>query len=164
MGESHGKYGWTPSTPGTTRESGCVRFILAWLSLWITKRFPQPPPMPETTLALYQAAFDGDVVRIAEILEDDEVDVFCKDHNLQTPLMFAAVSGSLECVEYLADMGADAACLDSQEETAFDMAVAKLGERHPEHPVILYFRSVQAPRGKKGSRPEFGKKPRLSKT
>eukprot|EP00440_Ansanella_granifera_P036165 gb/GFBE01039239.1/.p1 GENE.gb/GFBE01039239.1/~~gb/GFBE01039239.1/.p1 ORF type:complete len:236 (+),score=49.65 gb/GFBE01039239.1/:1-708(+) len=115
-------------------------------ALWEFK-FPRPPPMPEATVALYQAAYDGDVVRLAELLEDEDVDICCRDHNLQTPLMFAAGAGSLECVEYLVDMGADVASLDNQQDSAFDLAVASLGERTPDHPVILFFKSVQAPRG-----------------
>eukprot|EP00931_Biecheleriopsis_adriatica_P081238 TRINITY_DN54568_c0_g1_i1.p1 TRINITY_DN54568_c0_g1~~TRINITY_DN54568_c0_g1_i1.p1 ORF type:complete len:233 (+),score=58.32 TRINITY_DN54568_c0_g1_i1:40-738(+) len=116
-------------------------------ALWEGK-FPRPPAMPEATLALYQAAHDGDVVRLAEAMEDSEADICCRDHNLQTPLMFAAASGSLECVEYLVDMGADVTCEDSQQDTAFDLAVAKLEERTPHHPVLLFFKAVKAPRGK----------------
>eukprot|EP00930_Biecheleria_cincta_P105870 TRINITY_DN98924_c0_g1_i1.p1 TRINITY_DN98924_c0_g1~~TRINITY_DN98924_c0_g1_i1.p1 ORF type:complete len:236 (+),score=40.38 TRINITY_DN98924_c0_g1_i1:34-741(+) len=117
------------------------------LALWEGK-FPRPPLMPQITLAVFQAAFDGDVVRLAEALESSDADPCCRDHNLQTPLMFAAVAGSLDCVEYLVDVGADCACMDNQQDTAFDIAIAEHGERFPEHPVILFFKSVQAPRGK----------------
>mmetsp|Transcript_29181 Transcript_29181/g.65626 ORF Transcript_29181/g.65626 Transcript_29181/m.65626 type:complete len:115 (+) Transcript_29181:422-766(+) len=104
--------------------------------------------MPEKVLALYQAAYDGNVVGLADLLEDEEVDPFCRDHNLQTPLMFAAASGSLECVEYLVDMGLDLAARDNQQETAFDLAVAQHAKQSPKHPVLLYFASVTAPRGR----------------
>mmetsp|Transcript_479 Transcript_479/g.1146 ORF Transcript_479/g.1146 Transcript_479/m.1146 type:complete len:230 (-) Transcript_479:196-885(-) len=110
-------------------------------------KFPKAPRMPESVVALYQAAHDGDVVALADLLEDEEIDICCKDHNLQTPLMFAAVSGSLECVEYLVDMGADIAAADNTEETALDLALAQHGEKSPKHPVILYLHSVKAPRG-----------------
>lgn len=108
-------------------------------------KFPQAPAMPESMVALYQAAFDGDVVRLADILEDEQVDPCCKDHNLQTPLMFAAKCGSLECVEYLMDLGADAAAVDRNKDMAYDLAFREHGHRQPEHPVLLFFQSVQAP-------------------
>ncbi|CAJ1364228.1 unnamed protein product [Effrenium voratum] len=91
----------------------------------------------------YQAAFDGDVARLADLLEDEDVDVCCRDHNLQTPLMLAALGGSLECVEYLVDARADVAAVDRQKDTAFDVAIAEHSDRFPDHPVLLYFQSAR---------------------
>ncbi|CAK9037942.1 unnamed protein product [Durusdinium trenchii] len=110
-------------------------------------KFPRAPAMPESMLALYQAAYDGDIVKLADLLEDEELDISCRDHNLQTPLMFAAMAGSLECVEYLVDMGADLGMMDRSKDTAFDLAIDEHAERFPEHPVLLFFRAVEAPRG-----------------
>eukprot|EP00434_Breviolum_minutum_P037450 symbB.v1.2.033208.t1/scaffold4089.1/size46570/1 len=109
-------------------------------------KFPQAPQMPESMVALYQAAYDGDVVKLADMLEDEEVDLCCKDHNLQTPTMFAAQGGSLECVEYLVDMGADLAAVDRNKDTAYDIAIREHAERSPHHPVLRYFQSVKAPK------------------
>jgi len=109
-------------------------------------KFPQAPQMPESMVALYQAAYDGDVVKLADMLEDEEVDLCCKDHNLQTPTMFAAQGGSLECVEYLVDMGADLAAVDRNKDTAYDITIREHAERSPHHPVLRYFQSVKAPK------------------
>merc|ERR1712217_547148 len=115
-------------------------------ALWDGK-FPKPPPMPKLTSDLFEAARIGDVVKLAEILETPGADSNAKDQTLQTPLMYASLSGSLECVEYLTDIGADVTSEDFEQETAFDLAVAAFGARHPEHPVILYFKNMDAPRG-----------------
>merc|ERR1712217_686435 len=97
--------------------------------LWEGK-FPLPPPMPDKVMQLFQTSINGDIVNLAALLEDEEVDPCSKDHNLQTPLMYAAVGGSLECVEYLVDMGADISCEDNKED-----------------PVILYLKNNGAVRG-----------------
>jgi len=110
-------------------------------------KFPQPPIMPVKQLHLFETAKNGDVVRMAEVLEDPDVDVLAKDEKLLTPLMYAAMGGALECVEYLVDVGADVTCESSAKDTAFDFAVAVWGERFPEHPVIMFFKNMRAPRG-----------------
>mmetsp|Transcript_58326 Transcript_58326/g.156051 ORF Transcript_58326/g.156051 Transcript_58326/m.156051 type:complete len:238 (-) Transcript_58326:141-854(-) len=110
-------------------------------------KFPLPPRMPAKQLQLFETAKHGDIVRMAEVLEDPDVDVLGKDEKLNTALMYAALGGSLECVEYLVDMGADVTCENSQLDTAFDLAVAAWGERYQEHPVIMFFKNMRAPRG-----------------
>lgn len=112
-----------------------------------TGKFPQAPAPPPKTAALYATCRESDIVALAELLEDEEVDFECKEESLKTPLMFAAAAGSVEIVEYLVDLGADVACEDNQKETAFDHAIAALGERFPDHPVITYLRDLKAPRG-----------------
>mmetsp|Transcript_87116 Transcript_87116/g.281295 ORF Transcript_87116/g.281295 Transcript_87116/m.281295 type:complete len:214 (+) Transcript_87116:3508-4149(+) len=104
--------------------------------------------MHATTAELFRAALGDDVVRLVEALEHEDVDVLARDQNLQTPLMFAAAAGSLECAEYLVDFGADFTLEDARGDTAFDLAVAAWGERHPDHPLLLYFKSLGAPRGR----------------
>lgn len=116
-------------------------------ALWEGK-FPKAPPMPDVTFQLFQAARSGDIEKLAEVLEHEDACVNCKDQTLQTPLMAAALSGSLECVEYLVDLGADVTCEDSEQDTAADLAVAGFGERHgSQHPVIMFFKTMDAPRG-----------------
>ncbi|CAL1173689.1 unnamed protein product [Cladocopium goreaui] len=48
-------------------------------------------------------------------------------------------------VEYLMDLGADVAAVDRNKDTAYDLAFREHGHRQPEHPVLLFFQSVQAP-------------------
>lgn len=114
--------------------------------LWEGK-FPLPPLMPDKVMKLFQTAINGDIVNMAGMLEDDEVDPLSRDQNLQTPLMYAAVGGSLECVEYLIDFGADMSHKDNKGDTAFDLAVAAFADSNPQHPVIAYFKNNGAPRG-----------------
>lgn len=115
-------------------------------ALWEGK-FPKPPLMPALTDDIFKASRSGDVVTLAGLLENEEADPEAKDHTLQTPLMAAALSGSLECVEYLADLGVDLTCEDCEKDTAFDLAIAAMGSRQPDHPVILFFKNAGAPRG-----------------
>mmetsp|Transcript_86512 Transcript_86512/g.234593 ORF Transcript_86512/g.234593 Transcript_86512/m.234593 type:complete len:159 (+) Transcript_86512:137-613(+) len=145
-----------PTMPGTTRSSGSARSTSASPSPLDYEeaqslqegKFPRPPPMHATTAELFRATLGDDVVRLAEALEHEDVDVLARDQNLQTPLMFAAAAGSLECAEYLVDFGADFTLEDARGDTAFDLAVAAWGERHPDHPLLLYFKSLGAPRGR----------------
>uniref|UniRef100_A0A7S4VS14 Uncharacterized protein n=1 Tax=Alexandrium monilatum TaxID=311494 RepID=A0A7S4VS14_9DINO len=113
----------------------------------LSGQVPLPPCMPAKQLHLLETARRGDAVRTAEVLEDPDADVSTRDEKLNTPLMYAALGGSLECVEYLVDMGADVACENSEGDTAFDLAVAEWGARFQEHPVIMFFKNVRAPRG-----------------
>jgi len=110
-------------------------------------KFPVPPSMPVKQMHLFETARKGDIVKMAEILEDPDVDVLARDEKLHTPLMYASMAGSLECVEYLTDMGADVTCENIDQDTAFDLAVAAWGERFREHPVIMFFKNMRAPRG-----------------
>ncbi|CAJ1443259.1 unnamed protein product, partial [Effrenium voratum] len=122
-----GRCGLMPLMPGTTSASACARSTCA-----AQKQQGQTPwrassrrhqlcvarqsRFRRTRIPRYQAAFDGDVARLADLLEDEDVDVCCRDHNLQTPLMLAALGGSLECVEYLVDARADVAAVDRQKD------------------------------------------------
>jgi len=110
-------------------------------------KFPLPPSMPKDLAELFKTCSIGDVVRLATCLEDIEVDVNSRDQKLMTPMMHAAIAGSLECVEYLIDTGADASLENTSKDTAFDLAVEHWGEAYPERPIIAFFKARGAPRG-----------------
>lgn len=111
-------------------------------------KFPHPPNMPDKMQKLYRYCSNGDIIKLASIIEDPEVDVNCRDQALQTPLMNACCEGSIDTVEYLVDMGADVTFEDCQGDTAFDWGISALGERYPDHPVLRFLKNLDAPRGK----------------
>ncbi|CAK9019789.1 unnamed protein product [Durusdinium trenchii] len=65
-------------------------------------KYPDAPEYPSLHAKVLQAAAEPDVVALADALEEAESDPNCKDCALWTPLMYAAMAGSLECVEQLA--------------------------------------------------------------
>lgn len=110
-------------------------------------KFPFSPEYPEAQNKVFEHATQGEITELAGSLEDPLTDVNAKDTSLMTPIMYAAMDGSLECVEYLVDMGADVTILSGANDTAFDVAVHTHVKKNPRHPVILFFQSIKAPRG-----------------
>lgn len=110
-------------------------------------KFPYSPEYPEAQHKVFDHATSGEIVELAGALEDPLTDVNAKDTELMTPLMYAALDGSLECVEYLVDMGADVTILSGCNDTAFDIAVHTFVKKNPRHPLILFFQALNAPRG-----------------
>jgi len=110
-------------------------------------KFPLPPVPPEICANVFKHCKASDVVSLATVLEEPDGDVNMRDVDQMTPLMFAARAGSLECVEYLCDFGADVAPKSKDGDTAFDIAIQSLAQRTPNHPVITFFRVLEAPRG-----------------
>eukprot|EP00913_Durusdinium_trenchii_P024161 g22685.t3 len=60
-------------------------------------KYPDAPEYPSLHAKVLQAAAEPDVVALADALEEAESDPNCKDCALWTPLMYAAMAGSLEC-------------------------------------------------------------------
>ncbi|CAJ1345422.1 unnamed protein product [Effrenium voratum] len=110
-------------------------------------KFPDVPEYPPANAKVLQAAAEPDVVALAEALEDPDSDANCKDCALWTPLMYAAMAGSLECVEYLVDQGANVDELNAQQDTAYDIAIQNYAAKQPDHPVLYFFRQVKGARG-----------------
>ncbi|CAE8670080.1 unnamed protein product, partial [Polarella glacialis] len=111
-------------------------------------KFPDVPEYPKIFADVLSAAAEPDVVALAAALEVASSDANCKDCALWTPLMYAAMAGSLDCVEYLVDQGADLSAENSRQDTAYDIAIQSHSKKQPDHPVLYYFREVEAPRGK----------------
>lgn len=110
-------------------------------------KFPWPPVYPKSQLMISEAAAKGDTVKLAGALEHEDGDPSGKDCGLWTPLMYAAGEGSLECVEYLVDFGADITAEDNSGDTALDVAIGQHGRKQYDHPVILYLHQIGCPRG-----------------
>lgn len=108
---------------------------------------PLPPVYPAGQNIVLKAAAESDLIPMVESLEELSNDVNGRNVNLWTPLMFAAKDGSLECVEYLVDFGADVSLKNKDQDTAVDIAIHAHGQHQPDHPVILYFKAIEAPRG-----------------
>lgn len=111
-------------------------------------KFPFSPEFPEAQQKVFDHATQGEIVELAAALEDPMTDVNGRDTSLATPIMYAAMDGSLECVEYLMDLGGDATIENGSKDTAFDIAVHTHVKKNPRHPVILFFQSIKAPRGR----------------
>lgn len=110
-------------------------------------KFPFSPEYPEAQNKVFEHATQGEIVELAAALEDPTTDVNARDTSLMTPIMYAAIDGSLECVEYLVDLGADVTIKSICNDTAFDVAVHSHVKKNPRHPVIMFFQSISAPRG-----------------
>lgn len=110
-------------------------------------KFPFSPEYPKAQEDVFEHATQGEIVELAAALEDPLTDVNARDVQLKTPLMYAAMDGSLECVEYLVDLGADVTIESGNKMTAFDIAVQTHVKKNPRHPVIRYFQAINAPRG-----------------
>eukprot|EP00933_Yihiella_yeosuensis_P073183 TRINITY_DN81792_c0_g1_i1.p1 TRINITY_DN81792_c0_g1~~TRINITY_DN81792_c0_g1_i1.p1 ORF type:complete len:241 (+),score=41.65 TRINITY_DN81792_c0_g1_i1:24-746(+) len=111
-------------------------------------KYPDVPEYPEIMADVLTAAAEPDVIALATALEVPESDPNCRDCALWTPLMYAAMAGSLDCVEYLVDQGANLSAKNNREDTAYDIAIQTFAKKQPEHPLLYYFKEVQAPRGK----------------
>jgi hypothetical protein len=110
-------------------------------------KFPSAPIPPQICANVFKHCKAADVVALASALEEPDADVNMKNQDQMTPLMFSAQAGSLECVEYLCDFGADVTFKNKDGDTAFDIAIHSWAERTPDHPVIAFFRVLEAPRG-----------------
>ncbi|OLP87376.1 hypothetical protein AK812_SmicGene31418 [Symbiodinium microadriaticum] len=116
-------------------------------------KFPDVPDYPTANADVLVAAAEPDVVALADALEDPDSDVNCKDCGLWTPLMYAAFAGSIECVEYLVDNGANLDARNNLQDTAYDIAIQAFAKKQPDHPVLRFLRETRrdweasAPRG-----------------
>ncbi|HEX5604784.1 MAG TPA: ankyrin repeat domain-containing protein [Pyrinomonadaceae bacterium] len=78
----------------------------------------QEPP----TTFIFRAASDGNVTAVQKLLNAG-ADVNVREHEGETPLMYAAVAGKTEVVKLLLDRGADINAVSLNNETALARAV-----------------------------------------
>ena len=83
---------------------------------------PQNHAQDSSTLSIFRAASDGNVTAVQNLLNAG-TDVNAREHEGETPLMYAAVAGKTEVVKLLLDRGADINATSSNHETALARAV-----------------------------------------
>lgn len=74
------------------------------------------------TISIFRAASDGNVTAVQNLLNAG-IDVNTREHEGETPLMYAAVAGKTEVLKLLLDRGADINAVSSNNETALARAV-----------------------------------------
>jgi ankyrin repeat protein len=77
---------------------------------------------PFSTISIFRAASDGNVTAVQNLLNAG-ADVNAREHEGETPLMYAAVAGKTEVVKLLLDRGADINAVSLNNETALARAV-----------------------------------------
>jgi len=75
-----------------------------------------------STISIFRAASDGNVTAVRNLLNAG-ADVNAREHEGETPLMYAAVAGKIEVVKLLLDRGADINAVSVNNETALARAV-----------------------------------------
>ncbi len=105
-----------------------TRIILPWVPNPIQEEKPveeKPEPVPEKQIyLLHQAAADGDVERVRQLLSK-AADVNAKDNNGRTPLYTAVASDRMEMVQLLIAQGADVNAKNNRGLTPLHRAIGR---------------------------------------
>ncbi|KAL1884658.1 hypothetical protein Plec18167_002250 [Paecilomyces lecythidis] len=102
--------------------------------------FRSHPDNLEVLKYIYDKSPNFNATRINQLLDQDSPEDFARNYRagLGTPLHFAALNGSLECVRFLVEMGADPWIKDPYRKTALSLAVYAKQES-----VVLFLKDLK---------------------
>ena len=110
------------------RAKSPLALVLGFLAVACSQRIPAAQNKPQSqaqgssTVSIFRAASDGNVTAVQNLLNAG-ADMNAREHEGETPLMYAAVAGKNEVVKLLLDRGAAINAISSNRETALARAV-----------------------------------------